>query len=287
MTDIRTGLAYGAARLAEAGIPNPRGEARLLLAHASGFPLETLIGYPERQICGEAAYRRLVERRAAREPLSHLTGKREFWSLDFAVTPDTLDPRADSESVVEAVLEHVPAADATLRILDLGTGTGCLLAALLVSLPNAFGIAVDRNPAAACVAQSNLARQGLAGRYAVAVGDWGQSVAGGFDVVVANPPYIPTRDIEGLEPEVAVWEPKMALDGGLDGLSALRRIVSDLPRLLVPGGLAALEFGLGQENAVTALAAEAGLVDAALRRDLGGRHRCILCRRPETGVIKS
>jgi release factor glutamine methyltransferase len=277
MTDIRSGLAFGAERLAAAGIPNPRAEARLLMALASGLSVETLIGYPERQMPREPEYRRLVERRAAREPLSHLTGRREFWSLSFAVTPDTLDPRPDTETLVEAVLDRVPDRTKPLQVVDLGTGTGCLLGALLSHLPNAYGIAVDRNPATAAIAAHNLAALGLAGRFAVVVGDWGDSLRGGFDIVVSNPPYIPSGDIAGLEPEVAVWEPRLALDGGPDGLAALRQIIADLPRLLAPDGVAALEFGLGQGDAVAALAAAAGLVERERRQDLGGHERCLVC----------
>lgn len=277
MTDIRSGLAFGAERLAAAGIPNPRAEARLLMALATGLSVETLIGYPERQIPCEPEYRRLVERRAAREPLSHLTGRREFWSLSFAVTPDTLDPRPDTETLVEAVLDRVPDRTTPLRVVDLGTGTGCLLGALLSHLPDAYGIAVDRNPATAAIAAHNLASLGLAGRFAVVVGDWGDSLRGGFDIVVSNPPYIPSGDIAGLEPEVAVWEPRLALDGGPDGLAALRQIIADLPRLLAPDGVAALEFGFGQGDAVAALAAAAGLVEWERRQDLGGHERCLVC----------
>jgi len=277
MTDIRASLTRGAERLAAAGIPNSRAEARLLLAHATGFPLETLIGYPERRIDGAQAYFHLVERRAAHEPLSHITGRREFWSLDFAVTRDTLDPRADSETLIDAVIDRVADRDAPLRIADLGTGTGCLLGALLSLLPGAFGIAVDCNPATAAVAAGNLAVLGFSNRFAVLAGSWGNSLAGGFDIVVSNPPYIPSGQIDSLEPEVAVWEPRLALDGGSDGLFAFRQIITELPMLLKTGGFAALEFGDGQGDAVALLAERAGLTVSGRRVDLGGRERCIVC----------
>ncbi|MDA0661242.1 MAG: peptide chain release factor N(5)-glutamine methyltransferase [Proteobacteria bacterium] len=285
MTDIRASLMRGAARLTAAGIPNSRAEARLLLAHATGFPLETLIGYPERQIDGEPAYLQLVERRAAHEPLSHITGRREFWSLDFAVTRDTLDPRADSETLIEAVMERVADREAPLRIADLGTGTGCLLGALLSLLPGAHGIAVDRNPVTAAVAARNLATLGFDDRFAVLAGNWGNSLAGGFDIVVSNPPYIPSSHIDSLEPEVAVWEPRLALDGGPDGLCAYRQIFTELPMLLKSGGFAVLEFGAGQGDAVARQAAEAGMAVSGRRADLGGRVRCLVCEAPANDVL--
>jgi release factor glutamine methyltransferase len=280
MTSIGTCLAQGSARLAAAGIGGARKEARLLLSHATGFALEMLIGYPERPVDNRREYERLLARRAAREPLSHLLGRREFWSLDFTVTGDTLDPRADSETVIEAALERIFDRSAALRIADLGTGTGCLLAALLSKLPHASGLALDRDPAAAVIAAHNFAALGFGGRAQVMVGDWGDALSGKFDLVVANPPYIPSDEIGGLQPEVAVYEPRRALDGGRDGLSALRRVIAGLPAMLAAGGTAVVEFGDGQGVAVTGLTVDAGLSVVALQRDLGGRDRCIVCQAP-------
>ncbi len=275
MTDIRACLDEGAGRLAAVGIVNPRREARLLLAHASGLSQAELIGYPERPVGARTEFARLVERRAAREPLSHLVGHREFWSLDFIVTPDTLDPRPDSETVVEAALALIPDPNAALRIADLGAGTGCLLAALLSMLPAATGVGVDRDSAAAAVAHRNLATLGFSSRAQIVVGDWGGALAGGFDIVVANPPYIPSGEIESLQPEVSRHEPRLALDGGADGLDAVRRVVSSLPRLLAPGGRAVIEFGDGQRDEVGAIVAARGLRVEGERRDLAGRVRCV------------
>ena len=280
MTSIGTCLAQGSARLAAAGIAGPRREARLLLAQATGFALETLIGYPERAVDDHREYERLLARRAAREPLSHLIGRREFWSLDFTVTRDTLDPRADSETVIEAAMARIPNRSAALRIADLGTGTGCLLAALLSMLPHALGLALDRDPAAAASAAHNLVALGFGGRAQVMVGDWGQALAGVFDLVVVNPPYIPSGEIGDLQPEIADYEPHHALDGGPDGLAALRRVVTGLPAMLVSGGVAVVEFGDGQGVAVTGLVVDAGLTVVALHRDLSGRDRCIVCEMP-------
>jgi release factor glutamine methyltransferase len=277
MIDIGACLDEGAERLKAAGIVNARHEARLLLAHATGLSQATIIGYPEKPIDGYEVYRRLVERRAGREPISHLIGRREFWSLEFEVTPDTLDPRPDSEAVVEAALAYSPNPDARIRLLDLGTGTGCLLAALLSMLPAAHGIGVERNPATAAVTHRNLSGLRLSGRSSVVVGDWASALSGSFDLIVSNPPYIPSADIETLQPEVALFEPIMALDGGADGLDALRSVVSALPSLLADDGIAVLEFGDGQSEAVTQIVVGQGLLVHEVRNDLSGTARCLVC----------
>jgi release factor glutamine methyltransferase len=249
------------------------------LAHASGLSVATLMGYPERVVENDSLFRQLVSRRAAREPLSHLVGRREFWSLPFKVTADTLDPRPDSETIVEAALDCVSDRSAPLRILDLGTGTGCLLLALLSELPTASGVGVDRSVAAARVAAENAAALGLGGRAAFVVGDWGQAVTGGFDLIVSNPPYIPRDHIDGLELEVSRYEPHLALAGGEDGLSAYRAILPDVPGFLSPGGVAVLEIGADQADSVTALAQKVGLLVSPVRSDLASRDRCLVCRK--------
>ncbi len=277
MTDVRTCLADGAERLRAAGIENPWREARLLLSHVTGFSEAVLIGYPERIVCVAEDYISLVNRRTAREPISHITGQREFWSLSFAVTPDTLDPRPDSETVIEAALAEFTDSRSALHILDLGTGSGCLLAALLSIYPAAWGLGVDRNPATALVASRNLSALGMARRAAVIVGDWGASVSNKFNLVVSNPPYIPTAQIETLQPEVSQFDPRMALDGGPDGLDAYRRIALAMPNLLRPDGRAVIEFGDGQSEKVSELAAQHGLHVRKVRADLAGRPRCLVC----------
>jgi len=279
MSTIKSSLDDGARILSGAGVESPRQEARLLLAHASGLGIATLMGYPERVVENDSLFRQLVSRRAAREPLSHLFGRREFWSLPFKVTADTLDPRPDSETIVEAALDCVSDRPAPLRILDLGTGTGCLLLALLSELPTAFGVGVDRSIAAAQVAAENAVTLGFGGRAAFVVGDWGQAVLGNFDLIVSNPPYIPRGHIDGLELEVSRYEPRLALAGGEDGLSAYRAILPDLPGFLSPGGVAVLEIGADQADSVTALAQKAGLVVLPVRSDLASRDRCLVCRK--------
>ncbi len=268
-------LEAGARRLADAGIPDARREARLILAHALGVEPVTILGYPEQPVEDAGRFDGLIARRAAREPLSHLTGRREFWSLEFEVTPAVLDPRADSETLVEAALEAIPDRQAPLSIVDFGTGTGCLLLALLSELHNAKGLGIDIAEDTLAVARRNTARLGLGGRALFAIGDWGAALAGPFDLIVGNPPYIPAGEIAGLQAEVAGFEPHRALDGGADGLDAYRRLGPDISRLLRPGGVAVLEFGLGQGAAVTHLMAAEGLTPQGFSRDIAGHDRCL------------
>jgi len=278
MSDVGSCLKRGAETLAAAGIDNPWREARLLLSHASGLTETELIGYPERAVESAEEFDALLDRRAAHEPMSHLLGRREFWSLSFKVTANTLDPRPDSETIIEAALDHVREAEAPLRILDLGTGTGCLLAALLSEFRQALGIGVERDGATAEVAQRNLRRLGLAARGRVVVGDWTASLRSEFDLIVSNPPYIPAADIPALQPEVAYFEPVLALDGGADGLDAYRALFPAIAGLLAPGGVAIAEFGAGQRDSVIRLAEMAGLMVLEVRDDLAGHPRCLVCK---------
>jgi release factor glutamine methyltransferase len=266
----------GATRLRDVA-DNPRLEARLLLAHALGLTRADLIRDPNRRV-ETAAFDALLNRRLRREPLAHILGRREFWSLEFQVSPATLIPRPDSETLIEAALARFAAAPPPARILDLGTGTGCLLLALLHEFPAAFGIGIDIAPDAARLARRNAIQLGLANRAAFAVGDWSDAVAGRFDLVISNPPYIPAAAIRGLMPEVALHEPRRALDGGTDGCDAYRAILRALPDRLLPGGAAILELGAGQAADVAALARQAGFA-AAFHLDLAGIHRAIVLSR--------
>lgn len=270
------------ARLAAAGIEEARREARLLLAHALGTGVASLFADPARAIDRDARDRfaALVERRVAREPVSHLLGHREFWSLDFVVTADVLDPRADSETLVEAALAAFPDRDAPLAVLDLGTGSGCLLLAVLSERPNARGLGIDASDAALRIAAENAARLGLDDRATFQRGDWGRDLGARFDLILCNPPYIESGAIAALAPEVARWEPRPALDGGADGLDAYRVLAPQFNRLLAVNGIAAIEIGDGQANAVADLSVAAGLVVESRRRDLSGIERCLLLRRP-------
>lgn len=276
-------VAAATARLAAAGVDSARLDARLLVAEVVGLTAPALSSRAELPLDAAQAARldAMVARREGREPVSRILGRRGFWTLDLALGPATLDPRPDSETVIDAVLADVSDRGTALRLLDFGTGSGCLLLALLSELPAATGLGVDRSLAALEVARANARHSGLAERAAFTLSDWGAALDGWFDVIVANPPYIRGGDIAGLEPEVARFDPRLALDGGADGLDCYRALAPDIARLLAPGGLAVLEVGQGQVPAVEALLAAAGLQTLSARRDLGGVERCVVARWPD------
>ena len=269
--------------LRAAAVDSPRLEARMLLAHAMGTTTDALLRDPRAPVPPQAATRfgDLLRRRAAQEPVAYLTGRRGFWTLDLAVSPESLIPRADSETLVEAALEALPERGAVRRILDLGTGTGCLLLAVLSEFPAAFGVGVDLRPGAAALAAGNARENGLGGRAYFLAGDWATALDGRFDLVLCNPPYIETAVVPTLDPQVACFEPASALDGGADGLDAYRTVCACLPALLAPGGVAVLELGLGQGAAVAGLAGAAGLEVRAVRADLGGVERALVFGPPK------
>lgn len=250
------------AALRAAGIDNPVREARLLRTYA-----------PD-----PARFADLLARRVAHEPMAYLVGSQGFWTLDLEVSPTTLIPRPDSETLIEAAMAALPDRSLVRRILDLGTGTGCLLLAALVEFPAAFGVGIDTVADATCLAARNAAANGLGDRTAFLCGDWAEAISGGFDLILSNPPYIETTDIAGLMPEVARFEPASALDGGADGLDAYRRIVPMLAGLLTPGGVAVLELGQGQATDVVRLAMVEGF-STTTRDDLGGIARAAILRR--------
>ncbi|HEY1797371.1 MAG TPA: peptide chain release factor N(5)-glutamine methyltransferase [Stellaceae bacterium] len=273
-------LSEAAAALDAAGFDEPRRRARRLVAAALGLSATEIFAHPE-WLLSEAHAAQIADilhRSLAHEPLSRIFGTREFWGLEFRLSADTLDPRPETETVVEAVLARVGDRRRPYRILDLGTGSGCLVLALLSELPSATGIGVDRAVGAAVAARGNAQALGLAGRAGFVVGDWAGAMAGRFDVVVANPPYIATGTIAGLAPEVRDFDPNLALDGGADGLAAYREIAAALPGLLVPGGLFAAELGAGQDAAVASILHNAGLAVDGFVDDLAGIARCVLAR---------
>ncbi len=270
-------LAWACQRLADAGVEQPRREARLLAAHVLGLPARALLDPASR--VDRAGFAALVARRVAREPLALITGRRGFWTLELEVSPDTLVPRPDSEALVEAALAHAPGAR---RVLDLGTGTGCLLLAVLSACPGAFGVGVDLSPAACRLAARNAAANGMAERCAFLAGDWTDALHGRFDIILCNPPYIETATLAGLMPEVRLFEPARALDGGAEGLDAYRRLLPGLPGLLDDRGVAVLELGAGQEAAVRGLAAQAALAHLDTRLDLGSIARAVVFTRATT-----
>lgn len=266
-------LRAATARLAEAGVASAPLEARLLLAHAMGLDQSALLR--DRTAPAPVSFLHLVERRATHEPVAHIVGRQGFWTLDLEVSAATLIPRADSETLIEAAVAARPGRHAVQRVLDLGTGTGCLLLAALAEFPAAWGAGLDRSAAAVALAVRNALLNGLERRAAFAVADWAAPVEATFDLVLSNPPYIRSADIDGLMPDVGRFEPRSALDGGTDGLGAYRALLSMLPRLLAPGGVAVFELGIGQAAAVTSMAGAAGF-SASLRADLGGVARALV-----------
>jgi len=260
-------------QLAEAKSENPRGEARLLLAHALGISRDqalTATPTPDQA----ARFAALISRRAAHEPFAYITGRKEFWSLDFEVGPGVLVPRPDTETLIEEALRVIPDRTAPLRIADLGTGSGAILLAALSEFPNATGMGFESAPDAFGWASRNAARL-MPQRAQIRLEDWDAAV-GPFDLVFSNPPYIPAADIESLAPDVSRFEPRAALDGGPDGLDAYRALSRLLPRILRPGGHALLEIGFGQANSMELLFP--GLELVRIAPDLAGIPRCVVLR---------
>ena len=270
--NVRDALRHGAAVLDAAGVPSARLDARLLLGHATGLDQAALLREPGSSI-DPGAYQALLDRRTAREPVALIRGIQEFWSLPFAVSAATLIPRPDSETIVEAALAAAPGAR---RVLDLGTGTGCLLLAVLSERPGAWGLGIDLAPDAAALARRNAAALGMADRTAMLCASWTDAIRGRFNLVLSNPPYIRTDELEDLMADVRVYEPTRALDGGADGLHAYRTVLALLPSVLEPGGVAVLELGAGQALAVRDLARAAGFRRMDVRTDLSGMARALI-----------
>ena len=269
-----------AERLRQAGIDSAEADARLLMAHALGIDRAELIANGERALEPDEieAIEGLAARRLKHEPVARIFGRKEFWSLNLHVSPAVLVPRPETETVVEAALDIV-VGDALqmekVRILDIGTGSGALLLALLSELPNATGTGTDISTAALDVAQANAKRADLAGRCIFIACDIAAGLQGPFDLIVSNPPYVAHGDIASLAPEVRDYDPALALDGGAEGLDYYRAIAADARRLLAPGGRLIVELGAGQEAAVRALFTKAGLTVAAARDDLAGIPRAL------------
>ncbi|WP_135074759.1 peptide chain release factor N(5)-glutamine methyltransferase [Terasakiella sp. SH-1] len=281
MDTIATRLTETIQRLETAGIDNARFEARLLLCHVLDVELQVLIGYPEREISTDqvSSLEDLLIRRENREPMSHILGEREFWSLPFKVTKDTLTPRPDSETLVEAVLKYLPDPTQELRVLDLGVGTGCLLLSILSEYEQATGLGIDISPKALDVAIENAKRLGFEDRSRFQIGNWAEGIDETFDLVLSNPPYIPLSDEKDLEPEVKEYEPAGALFAGVDGLDDYRKLAECLPYLLKNQGFAVIELGIGQAEAVTKLMTETGLEVIEAPRDLSEIERCLVIRK--------
>jgi release factor glutamine methyltransferase len=254
-------------------------DARLIVAHAAGIAPDAIVLHDADALSGAVATAALAlaARRAAGEPVARLFGEKEFYGLSFRLTADTLIPRPDTETLVDAVLAGVDR-NAPLAVLDLGTGSGAILIALLKHLPRATGVGVDLAAGAIAAARDNAARHGVADRATFVTGGWDEGPTRPFDVVASNPPYIMRDEIPRLPVDVRDHDPHLALDGGDDGLDAYRAIIPALPKRLSPRGQAFLEIGFGQGPAVAAMAAEARFA-CEFRRDLAAIQRVAVLHR--------
>jgi release factor glutamine methyltransferase len=258
-------LRAAAARLAAAGIEEPLREARILARAAAA----------------DTQFESFIVRRERREPVAYILGRKEFWSLEFEVSPAVLIPRPDSETLIETALAAFKA-NPPARVLDLGTGSGCLLIALLAAWPRATGMGVDISEAALTLARRNALRHHVAERAEFRLGDWGEGLAERFDLILANPPYIADDAFDRLAPDVRDHEPVRALRAGRQGLDAYRRITGQLPRLLAPQGRAIVEIGFDQAASVKDLFTTAGLEVLKVVKDLGGDDRALVARLPQS-----
>ena len=279
--NVGSALENATALLRGAGISDARREARLLVAAALGWDSARVLGFPEAELSTAAGKRLdiLLARRSAREPISRILGYREFWSLSFELSPETLDPRPDSETLIEAALSALDERPQVYRVLDLGTGTGCLLLAMLSELSASIGVGVDLCEGALQVARRNAAALRLGERARFVRGSWGDCLTGQWDVILANPPYVASDEIDWLAPEVTRFEPRLALDGGVDGLAAYRILAPAVAQLLAATGIAAIEVGAGQARAAAGIMSRQGLALRAIRHDLSGVDRCLLLGR--------
>ena len=282
MSDTRRALLkQEGERLAAHGIETAALDARLLFQAASGLRHEDIVVEPDLGVSPEVAARfwLFIERRCSFEPVSRILGTREFYGRSFRLTPDVLDPRADTETLIGAALGLVKGKE-QLRILDLGTGSGAIVVTLLAELPGATAVASDLSAAALAVAKGNAEALGVAGRASFVQANWFEGIDGRFDLIVSNPPYIPLSDIAGLAPDVREFDPPRALDGGPDGLEAYRRIAGGVHGQLAPQGHVVLEIGAGQENAVNNIFKAEGFDWESRHSDLSGHVRCLVFNRP-------
>lgn len=268
-------------RLRDAGIESDGLDARLLVLHGLMIDEMALVRDPDMAVTTQdiRAVEALIARRAAHEPVARILGEQEFYGLPFLLGPDTLIPRPETEMLVDEALRRIDDA-APARLLDLGTGTGCILLAILHARPHATGTGIDTAAGAAGVARRNAARLGLEARAEIKMGHWTEGLNGPFDLIVSNPPYIGRAVVPTLAPEVAQHDPVLALNGGPDGLDAYRAIIPALPGLLAPDGAVLLEIGFDQGGAVRGLAEKAGLAVASVSQDLAGHDRMVVLTLP-------
>ena len=281
MAELRRRLAD---RIRQSGVGDtPELDARILVGYLLGCDASAVVLRDDEAVSGSLAADadRLAERRLSGWPVARIVGEKEFWGLTLRVGPETLIPRPDTETIVEAALDRIDQTvgrSAPLSVLDLGTGSGAILLALIHDLPEAYGVGVDVSQETIRTAWDNAQRNKLSARLGLLVSDWGTALRGRFDAIVSNPPYIRGREIAGLPLEVRDHDPYLALDGGDDGLNAYRRVVEDVSRLLKPDGFAVLEIGFDQADSVSALAAVSGFGTETFK-DIGGRDRAVVLNR--------
>ena len=282
IVSAREALVEGATQLRVAGVESARLDARILLAAAMQIPSDEVFAGRELRPGEHERFCALVARRASREPLAYITGHKEFWSLSFAVGHGVLIPRPETETLIEAALDYFDG-ERPLRVLDIGTGSGCLLIAFLVERANASGIGTDASEAALTWARKNAIRHGVASRAYLELADWQPAGGEPFDVILVNPPYLSTVAFEASEPEIRLWEPRSALVAGKDGLEAVDAVGPLLPRRLAPGGRVFVEVGIGQAAAAAEILARSGLDVHEVMPDLSGIPRCLVVGRTGSG----
>ncbi|KFG66802.1 peptide chain release factor N(5)-glutamine methyltransferase [Microvirga sp. BSC39] len=267
--------------LTGAGFDTAALDARLLLLEALRISATELITGSDVPLTPEQAetLAAFAQRRLNHEPVARIVGEREFWGLPFRLSPETLVPRPDTETLVETVLDLLPDRQAPLRMVDFGTGSGCILVALLHELPNATGLGIDLSFGALVTARTNAIGNRVGSRSHFALSRWADAVSGPFDLIVSNPPYIASGVIPGLDEEVREHDPRLALDGGPDGLEPYRILLGEAKRLLAPGGLLAVEIGYDQAEALAGLAKLHDLEILRIAHDLSGNPRCIAMKR--------
>lgn len=275
---LKTLWKQAADRLTLAGVSQPLMDARLLLQHVLGISYEQLLVSATRAItlAEQASFDALLARRESREPIAVILGRKAFWKHNFITSIDTLDPRPDSETIITTALKIFSDSNAALKILDVGTGTGCLMLSLLQEFPNATATALDASEAALKITRQNIAELEMDERVEVLHAPWQEATLGTYDLIVSNPPYIPSGEIDHLSPEVKYFDPKLALDGGEDGLVAYRSLAEYLPQWMKEKSVALLEIGAGQADAVTEIFTNAGMHVPLIERDLAGIPRVVV-----------
>ena len=277
-TSVKVILEWAKEKLLRAQIESPILDARLLLGFALGTPQERFYGSENKILTKSQTdnFIKIIERRCKREPVSRIIGTRSFWNLTLRINLSSLDPRPDSEILMESILRTFTDKAANLKFIDFGTGTGCLLLSALNEFPNSSGVGVDISKECVKLAQENAALNGLSQRALFIESDWAREVTDKFDIIIANPPYIQSDTISTLDPEVKNFDPHIALNGGQDGLSCYRKLAPQFVEVLKKGGLVFLEIGYDQRESVSNIMEHSGLKCLHINQDLGNRDRCLV-----------